>query len=664
MDLTIAKKKFQELSEQTGILSREKELREPSHSERDELWEISRIFIDRVYDLDIEKNANQEEINTLCHYSIVALHWNDILMSDDRFSFDNGRFRRDTIALALCLFTRVSREYEHYDKLKDGWIMPHTRWSLLIWVTTSIRECKMDNFFNMFTYEQAKEASGFVSDLANAPDGNPVIDIWWEIHRRFNSSRIPYQFVLNYIWNSSALPGGLGLLSNDREMNKAYLSKQIEHKQFPSDWSFYNDLFYVYLFFASKTDGVLDESEIDKMKIKVMEWFGNIDESKKTLRSTEAYNSAKFLFDKDSSRERFSFSLENIRRQFIKEKEGDKNKVSEQLSFILKDLVAIAEADGLVIREEYELVEEIRLNWGIDAKMFDDEIEDIFSNPEIEDVESKPKESIQTSQSEYLEDYPGELYHENRRWDSSEWEGYPMQGIQPFLNVFEDGEFDFEDLFYRFSESEVQNISNKIKSTGLLIYLPFVRNILEKKFDMRGMKSPFWFDPFIISGALNGCGGCFYFEQNGFYQNTLNQDGSWAKPNSINNVAHVDLISELSVRNGYNNYWDNLLDGMDEDIVTTMDLEWYNPNSGNSGFLSFIQTNGPKYSSTLPIVKSIWDNAWSVVVKRSKSAGAFLLGPPPHTKFFNSWKELIDWSESDEGDVSAGQEETVADKDN
>ena len=103
MDLTLAIRKFQELSEQTGILSREKELRQPSAAEREELWEISRIFIDRVYDLDIDKNAKQEEINTLCHYSIVALHWNDIQMSDDRFSFDNGRFRRDTIALAFAI---------------------------------------------------------------------------------------------------------------------------------------------------------------------------------------------------------------------------------------------------------------------------------------------------------------------------------------------------------------------------------------------------------------------------------------------------------------------------------------------------------------------------------------------------------------------------------
>ena len=60
MDLTLAIRKFHELSEQTGILSRKKELRQPSAAEREKLWEISRIFIDRVYDLDIDKNANQE----------------------------------------------------------------------------------------------------------------------------------------------------------------------------------------------------------------------------------------------------------------------------------------------------------------------------------------------------------------------------------------------------------------------------------------------------------------------------------------------------------------------------------------------------------------------------------------------------------------------------
>ena len=106
----------------------------------------------------------------------------------------------------------------------------------------------------------------------------------------------------------------------------------------------------------------------------------------------------------------------------------------------------------------------------------------------------------------------------------------------------------------------------------------------------------------------------FYFEQNGFYQNTFDNEGEWTDPTDINLVAHVDSFSDVTVEKGYNKYWDNLLDGEDEEKVTTLDVEWYNPSSGNSGFLSFIQTNGPEYPSTLPIVKAIWDNAWSRVV--------------------------------------------------
>ena len=140
-----------------------------------------------------------------------------------------------------------------------------------------------------------------------------------------------------------------------------------------------------------------------------------------------------------------------------------------------------------------------------------------------------------------------------------------------------------------------------------------------------------------------------------FFQNTYDNSGNWTDPIDMNLVAHVDCFSDLSVEKGYNNYWDNLLDGEDEEKVTTLDIEWYNPSSGNSGFLSFIQTNGPEYSSTLPIVKAIWDNAWSRVVEKSKNAGCFLLGPPPMTKYFNSWDELLEWAESDDDDSSAGE---------
>ena len=48
------------------------------------------------------------------------------------------------------------------------------------------------------------------------------------------------------------------------------------------------------------------------------------------------------------------------------------------------------------------------------------------------------------------------------------------------------------------------------------------------------------------------------------------------KEDKINCLLHVDAISSISVEKGYNNYWDNLLDGKDEDIVTTLDANWEN----------------------------------------------------------------------------------------
>ena len=667
MDLQQAKDQFNEIAEKTGILSREKEKMHPNQDERDELWNINRVFVERIYALDIDKNASQDEVNELCHFAIVALHWNDLYLSDDRFSYENGRFRRDTVALALCLFTRISRDYNQYDSLKDGWIKPHTKFSILMWTIRSIIECNQDNLFNLFDTKTAQKAnelfhelsslSGYV-DLSKAPDDHPLIDIWWEIRKQFISSRIPYQFVLNYIWSGPALPGGMGLLPEDREMNKSYLKQQVVHKQFPPDWSFRNDLAYVYLFFATETDGTLADSEISQIKIKISEWISGDDEDEKKAKMEQAYDSAKLQFDADVSKERFSFALENIRRHFIKIKEGDRDKISSQLSFILEDLVAIAKADEVIIKEEYDLVEEIRLMWGIDIKLFDENIVAKF-NSGPSDHGEKPQEEETQPPAEYLENYPGELYCNNQRWDSSEWSDYPMS-IQPFANVFEDGEYKYDDLFRRFTQNEVDMIVNKIKSTGKLIYLPFVRDVLNKKFDMRGLKNPFWFDPFIISGAFNGSGGLFYFEQNGFYQNTYNNAGEWTDPIDMNLVTHVDLIADMRVEKGYNNYWDNLLDGEDEEKVTTLDIDWYNPGSGNSGFLSFIQTNGSEYSSTLPIVKAIWDNAWKGIVDRSKNGGCFFLGPPPFTEYFNSWDELLEWAESDDDGSSAGESDNLS----
>ena len=71
--------------------------REPSTEEREKLWEVTRVFVDFIYKQDLNL-TNKELRDIACHYSIVALHWNDLLMGDQEFSYSNGRFRRNTVA--------------------------------------------------------------------------------------------------------------------------------------------------------------------------------------------------------------------------------------------------------------------------------------------------------------------------------------------------------------------------------------------------------------------------------------------------------------------------------------------------------------------------------------------------------------------------------------
>ena len=648
MNLKEAKYRFKGVADKTGILTSEV-IVEPSNDERDELWDIVQVFAKRLYELDIKTDADQDEINELSHSAIVALHWNDLYISDDRFSYENGRFRRDTIALALCLFSRISRDYKEYDSLKNGWIKPHINFSLLMWSLRSIIDCKTDNLFHLFSEDEAKSAMdlfmelldrnrkkgiiGYVS-MQEVEDEHPLKLIWWEIYWRFNSARTPYQFILNYIWGHPMAFGAVALTPNDREMNKAYLKQQIEHKQFPSEWSFSNDLAYVYLFFAAETDGTLAESEIKQIKSKIMEWNSGDDEEQLIADVKKIYDTSKILFDSDASKERFSFSLENIRRHLFNVKDGDLEKINTQLSFVVNDLVAIAKADEVIVKEEYDLLEEIRSMWGLEIKLFDEEIVAQF-NAELSNTSEETLEENTQRTSEYLENYPGDLYCENEYWWRS---GRPLR-ISSFPNVFDESDHQYEDLFRRFTQEEVDLISNKIRSSGSLIYLNFVRDILANKFDLRGMKTPFWFSPFVIFGTDNA--GVLYFEQNGIYSN-------YKGPSDISMVVHCDLWDHISCKAGYNGLTDDLAPEIggdeDEDVLSSLKIEY--EYEGSAYAINIVETHGKKYASTLPIVQAIWENAWQSVIDRSKDAGCFLLGPPPFTEFFNSWDELIDWSRS------------------
>ena len=150
--------------------------------------------------------------------------------------------------------------------------------------------------------------------------------------------------------------------------------------------------------------------------------------------------------------------------------------------------------------------------WFLDIKLFDEEIVAQF-NAELSNSSEETLEENTQRTSEYLENYPGDLYCENEYW----WKSSRPLRISSFPNVFDESDHQYEDLFRRFTQEEVDLISNKIRSSGSLIYLNFVRDILANKFDLRGMKTPFWFSPFVIFGTDNA--GVLYFEQNGIYSN-------------------------------------------------------------------------------------------------------------------------------------------------
>ena len=195
-------------------------------------------------------------------------------------------------------------------------------------------------------------------------------------------------------------------------------------------------------------------------------------------------------------------------------------------------------------------------------------------------------------------------------------------------------------------------IVNKIKSTGSLIYLNFVRETMSEKFDLRGMKTPFWFIPFGIYG--NDHAGVFYFEQNGIYDNCND-------PYGLSMVIHCDLWNNISFEPGYNGLTDGWgYDVDDKDLLSSLRIDY--THKGNSGCINVVETHGNEYVSTLPIVKAIWDNAWKRVIDNSKEAGCFLLGPPPFPEFFNSWEELLKWASSKNDNGSPGESESDSSK--
>ena len=235
MDLKKARIRFIEIANKTGIHGEETK-QEPNPKEREELWDITRSFLARIYTLDDKSNLSKEEVkeyNELCYWSVAALHWNDYVgQSPTQYP---GRFRRDTIALALCLYIRISKDYEVYENIKTTFIKPHLYGSVILWICSEMKIAESDIYFDKFDIEFIKKADEqrrkfffdrgglFLNKEDNEKDYDKIVEILYELLDTFSEEdgRSFSKFILTYIKTLKEL------LPEDLENNTKYIESTL-----------------------------------------------------------------------------------------------------------------------------------------------------------------------------------------------------------------------------------------------------------------------------------------------------------------------------------------------------------------------------------------------------------------------------------------------------
>jgi ankyrin repeat protein len=383
-------KRYLEITKRTGILTNEI-IAQPTDKERDELWDITQVFLDRIYTLDREDNPNQHELNWLCYYSIVALHWCDIYVTDKRFSYENGRFRRDTIALVLCLSPRVSYNFEQFELVHRGFILPHMYFSVLLWTIRTIIIKKEDIFFNKYSTSDAEKALelftkidlknqqnggyGFI-EMKQVPEGHPLVSIWMDIIKLFINERPPFNFILNYISHASSnsnlgilkgLFGGnktnslesVSLTSKDLDANTSYLNQRIENIAFEDSWPFTNDLMYIAHYMVLTQNKSIPKDVLNLILTKTSEWITDA----KIKEVEKSYNNVVTEYNKNHSIKRVKYVLGKIFKYFSLQNE-DNDSRDKQLRLVIGDIIDIAQLDSSNTAEYYEFIMNIDRYWG------------------------------------------------------------------------------------------------------------------------------------------------------------------------------------------------------------------------------------------------------------------------------------------------------------
>ena len=684
---------FEKIDSYTNITS-ETIIREPEIEERDKLWNITRVFVDFIYKQDLNL-TNKQLRDKVCHYSIVALHWNDLQIDNKEFSYSNGRFRRDTVALALCLFSRLDNSYKDYYKILDGWVLPHTNFSLPLWTLRSIIDSNRDNFFNSLSLEDAQKASKYLSNsffknrfvdynyLIDNDQDHPLLEHWWKIRLLFKFPNVDtWIFLRRYIWNSIDVPGGLGLHSKDRDINKDFLKIKSESIEFPKEWKFKEKLMFLFIFFCFKMDNELDDAEKKFIKKYWQEW----NEGYKEEDYNKIFDCVNSEFNKNSSIEKLHQCIHDIKTHFINlYKKDDKltneefyNKLNTQLSLILKDLMWISYSDGFCDDKEFKFIEALRGIWGVQERIFPEEGYTEYYNTKFDPNrrESFPEMNMDSDldlseNNSQIKDYPIDFYYQTKldHWNcliknDQLIKHYQPTGksnkssnklkIIPFPNIINSNEIE-KDLFRDFSNNEIDLIVKKINSTKSCIYLTWINETLKSGLDNRGFKSPFWFMPFVCYGF--DVGSFLIFEQNGIFTNYRDND-------ELTCVLHVDLWDSVTLEKG----WNGLLDiwvkegyrdqsdlQLDIENITSLKIEGTNPQTGEKIVVNFVDTHGPGKKSTLHIIKAIWDSVWKETVATNKDSSVYVL--PRNNEYFNSWDELLIWAKLKD-DNTKGNNET------
>jgi ankyrin repeat protein len=383
-------KRYLEITKRTGILTREI-IAQPTDKERDELWDITQVFLERIYVLDNEENPNQHELNWLCYYSIAALHWCDIYVTDKRFSYENGRFRRDTIALVLCLSPRVSYNFEQFELVHRGFILPHMYFSVLLWTIRTIIVKKEDIFFNKYSTSDAEKAlelftkidlknqqkggHGFI-EMKQVPEGHPLVSIWMDIIKLFINERPPFNFILNYISHGSnaskvgilkGLFGGnksnagenVTLTSKHLEANISYLNQRIENIAFEDSWPFTNDLMFISHYMVLTQNKSIPKDVLNLILTKTSEWITDA----KIKEVEKSYNNVVSEYNKNHSIKRVKYVLGKIFKYFSLKNE-DNDSRDKQLRLVIGDITDIAQLDSSNTAEYYEFIMNIDRYWG------------------------------------------------------------------------------------------------------------------------------------------------------------------------------------------------------------------------------------------------------------------------------------------------------------